>query len=94
MNAKVWLAAFFGAGNIGGTTTTRLKATGDGGQTWAWLPTILPGALMDEISFAGPTGWAILHESGCRSFKTDCFTSVGLFQTTDAGAHWLQLSIT
>ena len=94
MNAKVWLAAFLGVGNIGGTTTTRLKATGDGGHTWEWLPTILPGFLMDAISFAGPTGWAILDESGCLSFKTDCFTRVGLFQTTDAGAHWLQLSIT
>lgn len=94
MNGKSWLAAFLGAGSIAGTTTTSLKATQDGGRSWVWMPTVLSGAFMNEISFAGSTGWVIVSESGCRSFKTDCFTNIGLFQTADAGAHWQQVSVT
>lgn len=94
MNAKVWLAAFLGPGPIAGRTYTRLKATHNGGRSWQWMPTALSGAVMNEISFNGSTGWAIVVDAGCLGFKTDCFTNFGLFQTIDSGAHWLRLSVT
>ena len=94
MSGKVWLAAFTGAGPIAGRTYTRLKATQDGGRSWGWMPTVLAGGFnMNEISFAGSTGWAIVVDAGCRGFKTDCFTNFGLFQTVDAGGHWQQVSV-
>jgi photosystem II stability/assembly factor-like uncharacterized protein len=95
MDGKVWIAAFLGPGPIAGRIYTRLKTTQDGGRSWAWTPTVLTGGLnMNEISFAGSTGWAIIVDAGCLGFKTDCFTNFRLFQTVDAGAHWQALSVT
>ncbi|HVC75166.1 MAG TPA: hypothetical protein VND96_01480 [Candidatus Micrarchaeaceae archaeon] len=88
-----WLAAFLGPGPAAGGTYTQLKATQDGGKTWEWTPTVLAGAFVDQVSFAGSTGWGIINQSGCRGFKTDCYTNSGLFQTVDGGAHWQQVSV-
>jgi photosystem II stability/assembly factor-like uncharacterized protein len=93
MNGRVWLAAFLGAGPIANRTYTRLKATRDGGRTWEVLSAPLPGYFASEISFAGPTGWAIIGDAGCRGFKTDCSTSSGLYRTPDAGSHWVQVPL-
>ena len=95
MDGNIWIAAFLGPGPIAGRTYTRLKATHDAGQSWAWMATVLTGGFnLNEISFAGSTGWAIVVDAGCLGFKTDCFTNLGLFQTVDAGAHWQRLSVT
>jgi hypothetical protein len=93
MNGKVWMA-FLAPGPAAGRTYTRLKATHDGGRGWEWLPTVLEGAFSDQISFSGSTGWGVISDSGCRGFKTDCFTNIGLIQTDDAGASWRQVHLT
>jgi photosystem II stability/assembly factor-like uncharacterized protein len=94
MNGKVWMVAFLAPGPAAGRTYTRLKATHDGGRSWEWLPTVLEGAFSDQMSFSGSTGWAVVSDSGCRGFKTDCFTNIGLIQTDDAGASWRQVHLT
>jgi photosystem II stability/assembly factor-like uncharacterized protein len=95
VNGKVWLAAFLRRGPIAGNTYTRLKTTQDGGRSWEWMPPMFAGGFnMREISFASSTGWAIVIDAGCLGFKTTCFEDSGLFQTVDAGAHWLEVSVT
>jgi hypothetical protein len=94
MNGKIWLAAFLGPGPVAGRTYTRLKVTRDEGKSWEWMPSVLTGAFSNEISFAESTGWGIVVDSGCRVFKTDCFTNTGLLQTADLGAHWVKVSLT
>jgi photosystem II stability/assembly factor-like uncharacterized protein len=90
-NPTAWLAAFLGPGPAASGRYTQLKATQDGGKTWEWTPTVLAGAFVDQVSFAGSTGLGIINQSGCRSFKTNCYTNIGLFQTVDNGAHWQQV---
>ena len=90
---KVWLAAFYEAGPVQHTTYTLLKATHDGGRTWESMPAPLSGYLTNQINFAGSTGWAIMADSGCRGFKTDCFTNYGLFQTKDFGSNWVHVPL-
>lgn len=92
-SAKFWLAGFLMAGPVAGTTYTRLKASEDGGRTWAWLPSIVAGAFENEMSFAGSTGWGILVDSGCRGFKSDCYTNWSLLRTVDAGGLWTRLAV-
>ena len=93
INQQVWLAAFFEAGPIKYKTYTRFRVTKNGGRTWEAVAAALSGYLTNEISFSGTTGWAIMVDSGCRGFKTDCFTNYGLFQTSDAGSHWVNLPL-
>jgi len=93
LNEQVWLAAFFEAGPIANRTYTRLKATRDGGRTWKSMPAPIAGYFTHEISFVGSTGWAVIGDSGCRGFKTDCFSSSGLFQTPDAGSEWMNVGL-
>ena len=83
-----WMASFYTTG-----AATRLAITRDGGRTWAWLTTFLPGALSQPISWSGSTGWAITTQTGCRSFKTDCYSNTGLYATPDAGNTWTQLLV-
>ena len=94
VSARSWLAGFLMAGPAAGKTYTRLTMTQDAGRTWAWLPLLVAGAFQGQLSFAGSTGWGILADSGCRGFKTDCYTNWALAQTLDAGAHWTALRVT
>jgi photosystem II stability/assembly factor-like uncharacterized protein len=82
-----WMASFYTTG------ATRLAITRDAGRTWAWLTTLLPGALSQPISWSGSTAWAITTQSGCRGFKTNCYRETGLYATPDAGKTWAQLLI-
>jgi photosystem II stability/assembly factor-like uncharacterized protein len=93
MSPTVWLVAFLGPGPTAGGTYTHLKVTRDGGRTWEWMSTVLSGAFQEPVSFAGSSGWGIVTQSGCRGFKTDCFTNIRLFQTADAGVHWQQVPV-
>lgn len=88
-----WLAGFLESAPPPVTTSTRFELTRDGGRTWEWTPNLLSGALTAPISFAGSTGWGIFNRSGCRGFKTDCFSYKDLFQTDDGGLHWRQLPV-
>jgi photosystem II stability/assembly factor-like uncharacterized protein len=88
-----WLAGFLESAPPPVTTSSRFELTRDGGRTWEWMPTPLSGALTAPISFAGSTGWGIFNRSGCRSFKSDCFSYNDLFLTADRGLHWRQVSV-
>jgi len=92
-SSSEWAAGFLESAPPPVTTSTRFELTRDGGRTWEWAPTLVSGALTGPISFAGSTGWGIFNRSGCRGFKTDCFTNDDLFQTDDRGLHWRQLSV-
>jgi photosystem II stability/assembly factor-like uncharacterized protein len=94
VNPNTWLAAFLAPGPIAGRTYTRLKVTHDAGRTWTWMPSALAGGFNSAVSFAGSTGWGIVADSGCRGFKTDCFTNWSVLQTLDAGSNWSRLPVT
>lgn len=70
----------------------QLKVSHDSGRTWQWLPTFFSGWVRG-FSFRGSTGWAIITEGGCHGIKTDCYSTTGLFETIDFGAHWTQLTV-
>jgi photosystem II stability/assembly factor-like uncharacterized protein len=92
VSATTWLAEFPAPGP--GPSYTVLNATHDGGHTWEWTTATQAGWFFSPISFAGSTGWGIVTDSGCRGFKTDCFTNWSVLQTLDAGSHWSRLPVT
>lgn len=69
-----------------------LRITTNRGGSWSDAAT-LPGSV-DALYFANPTiGLAVLTESGCSSFKSDCYENTGLFQTDNGGQSWAQAAI-
>lgn len=70
---------------------SKLIRTRDSGRTWETLDGsgLSPADLSGSLSFAELRhGWALTFYSGCRSFKSDCYTIRELYTTTDGGNTW------
>ncbi len=51
-------------------------------------------AYASNLSLGDPEHlWAIAQADGCRSFKTNCYDTTGLFATADGGHTWRQLHV-
>lgn len=65
----------------------------DGGQNFTDTTNIhnfYPGPL----TLADPDVlWTIAGSNGCKSFKTDCWSTTGLIASTDGGATWHQINL-
>ena len=86
MGPGSWMAAFYTT-----SSWTRLARTQDGGRTWSWMRSLLPGALSRPITWSGSNGWAVTTQTGCRGFKTDCYDNTNLYVTADGGDDWSRL---
>ena len=69
-----------------------IHETSDGGQTWtAVTSTGLPNGI-GSLHLTGPSSaTAVVVDSGCAGFKTDCWYSNFLVATTDGGRTWTHL---
>jgi photosystem II stability/assembly factor-like uncharacterized protein len=82
LGQEMWVSS--GAGTI--------YESADGGQTWTSVTaTGLPiGAT--AIALTGPaSATAVIGESGCNGFKTDCWSRSYLMATTDGGRTWSRI---
>jgi photosystem II stability/assembly factor-like uncharacterized protein len=90
-------AAGDATGSLGPITWTAtgggiIQETTDGGQTWtAVAATGLP-INVTTFDLTGPTSaTAVVVDSGCAGFKTDCWYRYYLVATTDGGRTWTHL---
>lgn len=69
-----------------------IMVTHDRGRSWTRLnATVLPVGV-EALSFSSPQfGWALVSESGCQSYKSECLTNAGLVSTRDGGVTWSQI---
>jgi hypothetical protein len=67
----------------------------DGGRTFsAFSPAAgLPATPRAVSAGDGDTVWTVVQVNGCRSPKSDCFQSSGLFSSSDGGGTWRQLTL-
>jgi photosystem II stability/assembly factor-like uncharacterized protein len=67
-----------------------LYETSDGAQTWT---SITPAGFgVSQIHLTGPTSAMVVSgQSGCASFKADCWSQSWLIETTDGGRTWTDL---
>lgn len=87
--------------HLGERMTTR-----DGGASWRSValgpmdtsgpssgerPSGLPEGTVYLDMASASTGWGLVIESGCRSFKSDCFEAGRLFRTEDGGRTWVEV---
>lgn len=72
------------------TSGGTLYETSDSAQTWT---SVTPaGFSVGSIHLTGPTSAiAVSWQSGCASFKTDCWSQSWLIETTDGGRNWTDL---
>ncbi len=69
------------------------QITTDHGKSWH-AGGNLPSGAIDAISFADQaSGWVTITTSGCKGFKTDCYSYTGLYQTDDGGDTWSQVAL-
>lgn len=78
---RVVVAGFAGAGGL-------FAVTASGGSVSPVLPDDLPVGLTTLHFTSATAGWASVVQSGCLSFKTQCFETTRLFATTDGGRTW------
>jgi hypothetical protein len=81
--------------------------TGPGAQPITWVSarstnggrsftdtTSVHNAWPGQLTAADPDHlWTIANSSGCKSFKTDCWTTNALFASTDGGKTWHQVPL-
>ena len=69
-----------------------LQETTDGGQTWTAITAVGLPINVSSLDLTGPTSaTAVIVDSGCASFKTDCWYRNYLVATTDGGRTWTHL---
>jgi hypothetical protein len=75
------------------TVTWVISRSTDGGQNFTDTSSVhnfYPGPLM----LAGHDNlWTIGSANGCKSFKTDCWSTAGLIASSDGGASWHQVKL-
>jgi photosystem II stability/assembly factor-like uncharacterized protein len=65
-------------------STTRVFATGDGGQTWTESAPVMAAGYASQLSFTDPRdGWLLVNEGAAMGRNP-----VQVYRTTDGGAHW------
>ena len=69
-----------------------LQETTDGGQTWTAITAVGLPINVSSLDLTGPTSaTAVIVDSGCAGFKTDCWYRYYLVATTDGGRTWTHL---
>jgi photosystem II stability/assembly factor-like uncharacterized protein len=69
-----------------------IQETTDGGQTWTAVTTTGLPINVTTFDLTGPTSaTAVVVDSGCAGFKTDCWYRYYLVATTDGGRTWTHL---
>jgi len=69
-----------------------LQETTDGGQTWTAITAVGLPINVSSLDLTGPTSaTAVIVDSGCAGFKTDCWYRNYLVATTDGGRTWTHL---
>lgn len=73
---------------------TTLVITTDGGSVWSTRTSPAPhGASVAGLTFADINhGWALVNFSGCRKYKSDCFSTTRLYGTHDGAVSWRALN--
>ena len=74
-------------------SSQHFRITTNRGQSWHAGGSLPTGAI-DAIYFADQvSGWVTITTSGCKGFKSDCYSYTGLYQTADGGNTWSQLAL-
>jgi photosystem II stability/assembly factor-like uncharacterized protein len=69
-----------------------IEETADGGQTWTSVTAAGLPINVGSIALTGPTSaTAVIIDSGCAGFKTDCWYRNYLVATSDGGRTWTNL---
>jgi photosystem II stability/assembly factor-like uncharacterized protein len=69
-----------------------IQETTDGGQTWTAVTAAGLPINVSSLDLTGPTSaTAVVVDSGCAGFKTDCWYRNYLVATTDGGRAWTHL---
>jgi photosystem II stability/assembly factor-like uncharacterized protein len=69
-----------------------IQETTDGGQTWTAVTAAGLPINVSSLDLTGPTSaTAVVVDSGCAGFKTDCWYRNYLVATTDGGRTWTHL---
>ncbi len=69
-----------------------IQETTDGGRTWTAITAAGLPASVGALDLTGPTSaTAVIIDSGCAGFKTDCWYRDYLVATTDGGRTWTHL---
>jgi photosystem II stability/assembly factor-like uncharacterized protein len=90
LGSVIWVAVGNGTGN--GNGNGNIDETTDGGRTWtAVAATGLP-IDVTSIDLTGPSSaTAVVVDSGCGSFKANCWYRNYLVATTDGGRTWTHI---
>ncbi|MHB8376603.1 MAG: WD40/YVTN/BNR-like repeat-containing protein [Dehalococcoidia bacterium] len=68
--------------------------TRDAGRTWRRTVPAGLASTITKLSFATPhDGWSLVVISGCRAFKSNCYSGTELFGTADGGSTWHRLPL-